>query len=131
MKTPSFLASTSTSRARLPPQVTNSRGSKTFAVSIGTQDGTELVASVNNMLAPPHLDTPRLMLRMFCESDWDAVYEIFQDEECVRYTIGSTLNRWQSWRTLAGYLGHWSLRGYGPYAATLKATGKTSGPVGM
>jgi RimJ/RimL family protein N-acetyltransferase len=68
---------------------------------------------------------------MFRESDWDAVFEIFQDEECVRYTIGSTLTRWQSWRTLAGYLGHWSLRGYGPYAATLTSTGETIGPVGL
>ena len=86
---------------------------------------------MNNMLALPHLDTPRLTLRMFRESDWDAVFEIFRDDECVRFTIGSTLNRWQSWRTLAGYLGHWSLRGYGPYAVTLKATGETIGPVGL
>jgi len=86
---------------------------------------------MNNMLALPHLDTPRLTLRMFRESDWDAVFEIFRDDECVRFTIGSTLNRWQSWRTLAGYLGHSSLRGYGPYAVTLKATGETIGPVGL
>ncbi|MDP9149778.1 MAG: GNAT family N-acetyltransferase [Myxococcota bacterium] len=86
---------------------------------------------MNDTLAPPELDTPRLTLRMFRESDWDAVFEIFQDQECVRYTIGSTLNRWQSWRILAGYLGHWSLRGYGPYAATVKSTGETIGPVGL
>jgi len=68
---------------------------------------------------------------MFHEADWDAVSEIFGDEECVRYTIGSTLNRWQSWRALAGYIGHWSLRGYGPYAATERSTGETIGAVGL
>ncbi len=73
---------------------------------------------MNQSIAPARVETPRLTLRMFHEADWDAVSEIFGDEECVRYTIGSTLNRWQSWRALAGYIGHWSLRGYGPYAAT-------------
>jgi hypothetical protein len=26
---------------------------------------------------------------MFEEADWDALHEIFEDEECVRYTIGT------------------------------------------
>jgi RimJ/RimL family protein N-acetyltransferase len=56
------------------------------------------------------------MLRKFEEEDWDALHSIFEDEECVRYTIGAPLKRWQTWRTLAGYIGHWELRGYGPYA---------------
>ena len=68
---------------------------------------------------------------MFSDGDWDAVAEFFGDEECVRYTTGSTQTRWQSWRTLAGYVGHWSLRGYGPYAVTDRGTGVMVGTVGL
>jgi RimJ/RimL family protein N-acetyltransferase len=82
-------------------------------------------------IAPLSLETPRLALRMFQETDWGALHEMFQDEECVRYTIGSPLTRWQTWRTLAGYLGHWQLRGYGPYAVVERSTGSTIGAVGL
>jgi RimJ/RimL family protein N-acetyltransferase len=82
-------------------------------------------------LIPSTLETPRLTLRMFDEADWDALHAIFEDEECVRYTIGTPLQRWQTWRTLAGYVGHWQLRGYGPYAAVERSTGAMIGPVGL
>ena len=86
---------------------------------------------MENLRAPQRLETSRLILRMFCDDDWDAVAEFFGDEECTRYTTGSTQTRWQSWRTLAGYVGHWTLRGYGPYAVTDRATGNTVGIVGL
>jgi RimJ/RimL family protein N-acetyltransferase len=86
---------------------------------------------MRNLRAPERLETPRLILRMFCDADWDPVAEFFGDEECVRYTTGSTQTPWQSWRTLAGYVGHWTLRGYGPYAVTDRATGNTVGIVGL
>ena len=82
-------------------------------------------------LVPALLDTSRLVLRMFEEADWDALHEIFRDEECVRYTIGAPLPRWQTWRTLASYIGHWHLRGYGPYAVLERSTGTMIGPVGL
>jgi RimJ/RimL family protein N-acetyltransferase len=68
---------------------------------------------------------------MFEETDWDALHEMFRDEECVRYTIGSPLLPWQTWRALAGYVGHWQLRGYGPYAVVERSTGAVMGPVGL
>ena len=68
---------------------------------------------------------------MFQESDWDDLHEMFGDADCVRYTIKTTLTRWQTWRTLAGYLGHWQMRGYGPYAVVERSTGKMMGPVGL
>jgi RimJ/RimL family protein N-acetyltransferase len=82
-------------------------------------------------ITPLALETPRLVLRMFEETDWDALHEMFQDEECVRYTIGAPLSRWQTWRILAAYLGHWQLRGFGPYAVVEKSTGTMMGPVGL
>jgi RimJ/RimL family protein N-acetyltransferase len=82
-------------------------------------------------LIPLRLQTPRLTLRTFDEQDWDALHAIFEDEECVRYTIGVPLERWQTWRTLAGYLGHWQLRGYGPYAVVERPAGTMMGAVGL
>lgn len=82
-------------------------------------------------LAPLSLETPRLKLRLFAESDWDALCRMFEDQECVRYTTGQVQPKWATWRTLAGYLGHWSLRGYGPYAVVEKSSGAMLGPVGL
>jgi RimJ/RimL family protein N-acetyltransferase len=82
-------------------------------------------------IIPERLETPRLTLRMFEEADWDALHEMFSDEDCVRYTIGAPLNRWQTWRTLASYLGHWQLRGYGPYAVVERSTSAMMGAVGL
>lgn len=56
---------------------------------------------------------------------------MFGDEDCVRYTIERPLAPWQTWRALASYVGHWQLRGYGPYAVVEKATGSMLGPVGL
>lgn len=82
-------------------------------------------------LIPLTLESPRLNLRMFEESDWDALCLMFEDEECVRYTAGHVQPKWETWRRLAGYLGHWALRGYGPYAVIEKSSGEMMGPVGL
>jgi RimJ/RimL family protein N-acetyltransferase len=80
---------------------------------------------------PQKIETARLILRMFQESDWDDLHEMFSDEECVRYTVKTVLEKWQTWRTLASYLGHWQIKGYGPYAVVEKSSGKMIGPVGL
>jgi RimJ/RimL family protein N-acetyltransferase len=82
-------------------------------------------------IVPLTLETPRLVLRTFEERDCDALQEMFGDEDCVRYTIAQPLAPWQTWRALASYVGHWQLRGYGPYAVVEKATGSMLGPVGL
>jgi RimJ/RimL family protein N-acetyltransferase len=68
---------------------------------------------------------------MFEDSDWKPLCQLFSDEECVRYTIQTILPDWQTWRTLAAYVGHWKLRGFGPYAVVERATGTMLGPVGL
>jgi hypothetical protein len=40
-------------------------------------------------LIPQELETPRLHLRRFEEADWDALCQIFEDDDCVRYTATS------------------------------------------
>lgn len=80
---------------------------------------------------PECLETSRLCLRMFRESDWDPLSQMLCDEDCVRYTIKTPLTKWQSWRYLAGYLGHWHLRGYGPYAVVERSSTELVGTVGL
>ncbi len=80
---------------------------------------------------PEALETERLILRQFQEKDWNDLAAIQMDAECVKYTIKNPQAHWQVWRTLAGLVGHWQLRGYGPYAMEEKTTGKMLGPVGL
>ncbi|MBY0372100.1 GNAT family N-acetyltransferase [bacterium] len=82
-------------------------------------------------IVPIQIETDRLLLRIFEEADWDGLNEMFSDEDCVRHTIKTVLPKWQVWRMLAAYVGHWQMRGYGPYAVVEKTSGKMMGPVGL
>ena len=84
-----------------------------------------------NYLVPERLETERLILRMFEESDWNSLHHMFSDPEAVKYTVKTPVADWQTWRYLAAYLGHWKMRGYGPYAVTKKDTGEMIGPIGL
>jgi RimJ/RimL family protein N-acetyltransferase len=83
------------------------------------------------LLVPAEIKTARLHLRPFQEEDWKPLARMTADPECVRYTFRNPLTEWQTWRTLAGYLGHWSLRGYGPYSVVEQSTGRWAGVVGI
>jgi RimJ/RimL family protein N-acetyltransferase len=82
-------------------------------------------------LIPLTIETPRLHLRMFELSDWDDLHAMLSVEECVRYTFKTPFTKWQTWRMLAAYPGHWHLRGFGPYAVVEKSSGRMMGPVGL
>jgi RimJ/RimL family protein N-acetyltransferase len=82
-------------------------------------------------IVPLQLETPRLLLRGFRNDDWQAMHEHYSDEECVRYTFGRAQNEGGSWRAMASMVGHWQLRGYGPYALEDKANGAVLGTVGL
>jgi RimJ/RimL family protein N-acetyltransferase len=82
-------------------------------------------------IVPLTLETPRLVLRPFEERDCDSLHEMFGDAQCVQYTLERPLAHWETWRCLAAYVGHWQLRGYGPYAVVAKSTGSMIGPVGL
>jgi len=84
-----------------------------------------------NYLIPEKIETGRLILRCFKEDDWIDLHRLYSDPECTRYTIQRTLTEGESWRTMATMIGHWQIRGYGPYAVEDKATGKVMGPVGL
>ena len=78
------------------------------------------------------LETERLKLRAFRNSDLDAYAPICADPEVMKYLgTGVTLNRGEAWRAMAGILGHWQLLGYGMFAIELKATGELMGRAGF
>jgi RimJ/RimL family protein N-acetyltransferase len=78
------------------------------------------------------LETQRLLLRPFRESDLDAYARIYADPEVMRYIgAGIPLSRDEAWRSMALFLGHWQLRGYGMWAAEEKASGTLVGRIGL
>lgn len=78
------------------------------------------------------LETDRLTLRMLGESDLDAYAEMCGDPEVMRYIgDGQPLARPMAWRNLAMMVGHWSLRGYGPWAAEERSSGVLVGRIGF
>ena len=80
----------------------------------------------------PELETDRLRLRAFRNEDLDAYAAMCADPEVMRYLgTGVTLSRADAWRSMAGFLGHWALRGHGMWALEEKATGTLVGRAGF
>ena len=80
---------------------------------------------------PAQLETGRLLLRQFEEEDWRDLHAYYGDVSATRFTYGQALGEGDTWRIMCGMLGHWQLRGYGPYALQRKADGRVLGTVGF
>jgi RimJ/RimL family protein N-acetyltransferase len=77
------------------------------------------------------IETPRLLLRPFRESDVDALARINADPEVARFlTDGKPLDRTQTWRQIALFLGHLQMRGYTALAIEMRSTGEVVGRSG-
>jgi RimJ/RimL family protein N-acetyltransferase len=80
----------------------------------------------------PSVETERLVLRAFRDGDLDAYAAISADAEVMRYIgSGQTVDRRTAWRTMAGFNGHWSLRGCGMWAIKRKSDGAFIGRAGL
>jgi len=80
----------------------------------------------------PELETERLFLRGFRESDLPEYAAICADPEVARFLgDGKPLSVEHTWRQVAFLLGHWELRGYGIWAVTLRSGGRVVGRVGF
>lgn len=77
----------------------------------------------------PVLETERLIMRAPQESDFAAEASFFASD--ASQFVGGPLKPHQTWRSLATFLGHWVLRGYGFWALEEKATGAYAGRVGL
>ena len=80
----------------------------------------------------PTLETARLRLRGFRQTDLDPYAQFCADAEVMRYiAAGMPLNRGEAWRQMAFFVGHWGLLGYGMWALEEKASGVLVGRVGF
>ena len=80
----------------------------------------------------PELQTPRLRMRAWRNEDLDAYAPMCADAEVMRFIgTGVTQTRAEAWRSMASFLGHWQLRGYGMWAVERKDTRTLVGRVGF
>jgi RimJ/RimL family protein N-acetyltransferase len=79
----------------------------------------------------PVLETDRLILRGWRNADLDAFSRMSADAEVMRFISGATLSRNDAWRVMAGFAGHWSLRGFGFWVVERKSDGAFLGRVGL
>ncbi len=77
------------------------------------------------------LETERLLLRMWRESDFEPYAKMCADPEVMRYLGGNIFDRAQAWRHMAFLVGHWHLLGYGNWAVEEKTTGDFAGRIGF
>jgi RimJ/RimL family protein N-acetyltransferase len=78
------------------------------------------------------LETDRLIMRMWRNDDFEPYFQLCSDPEVMRFLgSGMTLDRFECWRHMAFMVGHWHLRGYGPWAVEEKATGEFVGRIGF
>jgi RimJ/RimL family protein N-acetyltransferase len=79
----------------------------------------------------PLIETERLRLRGFRESDLGAWSETMGDPEVVRFLGGTTFSREDTWRRMMLACGLWEVLGYGYWAVERKLEGDLVGQVGF
>lgn len=80
----------------------------------------------------PTIDTERLLLRPFNQSDLEPFAKMNGDPQVVAFLgNGQPIDRNESWRLMAWLLGHWQLRGYGSWAVEEKTTESFVGRIGL
>lgn len=79
----------------------------------------------------PTLETERLKLRGHQLDDFKHSAAMWSDPVVTRYVGGKPLSEEECWRRLLGYVGHWSLLGFGYWLAEEKATGNFVGEIGF
>jgi RimJ/RimL family protein N-acetyltransferase len=76
------------------------------------------------------LETGRLHLRQWRESDVDPLYEFYRDAQS-QAIYGADISRSDVWRRIALIIGHFQIRGFGLYALEDKETRDLAGYAGL
>ena len=75
------------------------------------EDGRVVYPGIGALGAGLALETPRLKLRQFAESDVDALAQMYADPETMRHLgDGRTFSHDETWRAIASMLRHWLMR---------------------
>ena len=67
-------------------------------------------------LVPERIETERLILRQFRDTDWIDLHQYYSSEEATIFTVGRGYAEAETWDITCTMIGHWHVRGYGPYA---------------
>lgn len=80
----------------------------------------------------PKVETERLVLRGYRETDVDALEELAADPIIAPFVgyAGAPL-REACWRSIALWIGHWALRGFGMWAVEERESGAFIGRIGL
>ncbi len=79
----------------------------------------------------PIIETERLRLREFRQTDLERWADVMSDPATVRYVGGQPFGREETWRRLLMSSGLWPIFGYGYWAAERKEDGLLVGHVGL
>jgi len=77
------------------------------------------------------LETERLLLRWFRESDFREFQRMSSDPQVMQFLGGKPLDELEAWKSMAAFIGHWYFRGYGVWAVEEKSSGKLVGRIGF
>ncbi len=76
------------------------------------------------------IETVRLRLRQWKESDFKIYSDYYSNEELAKY-VGGKMDKEMAWRKMASLIGHWHLKGFGYWAVEEKETMDFVGCVGL
>jgi len=79
----------------------------------------------------PEIETERLLLRMFSQSDLDDLSIIYADADVMKFLSGHPLTRDETEGWLTYFLAGWETYGFGWWAVVLKETGNLIGHCGL
>jgi RimJ/RimL family protein N-acetyltransferase len=85
---------------------------------------------MRHTLGMESIETKRLKLRQWNESDFTNFARYYADEGNARY-VGGQKDPDQAWRHLALQIGHWKLKGFGYWAIDEKDTNEFVGCAGL
>ena len=79
----------------------------------------------------PTIETSRLRLRNFRESDLDPQAAAMADPQVVRHLGGTPMSREESWRRMLSGTGMWAVLGYGYWVIERRSDGAFIGQAGF
>jgi len=79
----------------------------------------------------PVLETKRLRLRAHRLEDFGGCAAMWADPIVTRHIGGKPSSEAETWKRMTGYLGHWSLMGFGYWAVEEKESGRYVGELGF
>jgi RimJ/RimL family protein N-acetyltransferase len=87
---------------------------------------------IDCMHEAPTLTTERLLLRGWRAADFEPFVAMMSSEDVARFlTVDrAPQDRAQAWRSMAMFVGHWMLRGFGMFVVEERETGAFVGRVG-